>query len=183
MAGGADQERRRKAEAEAHAAELRKKDRVQLLVRRINAERCINQLVDTFVEKVFERICERVFLEGHKGPISKEQAERAAKAARDIEEEFRRALLQELTLQASEFADAVVADKRYLVERRRQLAHAAASARHDKPGGSREKRRRIREIWASGKYKSRDVCAEQECAALGMSLSAARKALKGIPNP
>ena len=63
-------------------------------------------------------------------------------------------------------------------EWRRQTARTAANARHDQPGGSRDKQRQMREIWASGKYQSRDICAEQECAALGMSFSAARKALR-----
>jgi len=62
-------------------------------------------------------------------------------------------------------------------------ARAAANARHSRPGGSRDKKMQIREIWMSGKYSSRDICAEQECAALGMSFSAARKALRGTPGP
>jgi hypothetical protein len=66
---------------------------------------------------------------------------------------------------------------------RRQTAKAAANARHNQPGGSRDKQRRIREIWATGKYSSRDICAEEECAALGMSFSAARKALTNAPVP
>ena len=61
---------------------------------------------------------------------------------------------------------------------RKQTAKAAANARHNQPGGSRDKQRQIREIWATGKYSSRDICAEEECAALGMSFSAARKALR-----
>jgi hypothetical protein len=60
---------------------------------------------------------------------------------------------------------------------------AAANARHNRPGGSRDKQRQIREIWATGKYSSRDFCAEEECAALGMSFSAARKALRNSPKP
>jgi len=68
-------------------------------------------------------------------------------------------------------------------EWRSQTARNAANARHNKPGGSRDKQRQIREIWASGKYSSRDLCAEQECAALDMSIKAARKALKNTPNP
>jgi hypothetical protein len=59
----------------------------------------------------------------------------------------------------------------------------AANALHDKPGGSREKIAAIRDLWTSGKYLSRDLCAEQECAYLNMSLSAARKALRNIPKP
>lgn len=59
----------------------------------------------------------------------------------------------------------------------------AANARHSKPGGSRDKRQQMRALWASGKYSSRDICAEQECAALDMSFSSARKALQGTPDP
>lgn len=59
-------------------------------------------------------------------------------------------------------------------------AKTAAAALHNQPGGSREKRIAIVEIWKSGKYTSRDLCAEQECAALGMSFSTARKALRGV---
>lgn len=68
-------------------------------------------------------------------------------------------------------------------EWRKKIARTAANARHDRPGGSREKQKQMREIWASGKYSSRDLCAEQECAALGMSFSAARKALINRPRP
>lgn len=57
----------------------------------------------------------------------------------------------------------------------------AANVRHDKPGGAREKQEAIRKLWRNGKYQSRDVCAEQECAAVGMSFSAARKALRNVP--
>ena len=64
-----------------------------------------------------------------------------------------------------------------------QKATAAADARHNQPGGSREKQRAIREAWANGKYDSRDICAEQECAGLNMSPSAARKALRNTPDP
>jgi hypothetical protein len=66
---------------------------------------------------------------------------------------------------------------------RTQIAKAAANARHTRPGGSRDKQRRIREIWATGRYSSRDICADEECAALGMSFSAARKALTNAPVP
>jgi hypothetical protein len=66
---------------------------------------------------------------------------------------------------------------------RKQAAMAAANARHNQPGGSRDKQRQIREIWATRKYSSRDLCAEQECAALGMSFSADRKALRNAPKP
>lgn len=62
-------------------------------------------------------------------------------------------------------------------------SRAAANKRHNKEGGSREKRVAIRQIWDSGKYTSRDICAEQECAALEMSFSTARKALRNTAEP
>lgn len=66
---------------------------------------------------------------------------------------------------------------------RKRTARKAADARHSQPGGSRDKQQQIREIWASGKYSSRDLCAEEECAALDMSYSAARRALQNTPDP
>jgi len=68
-------------------------------------------------------------------------------------------------------------------EWRRQTASSAAQARHNKPGGIRDKKNKLREIWASGKYSSRDRCAEEECAALGISYATARKALRNTPEP
>lgn len=68
-------------------------------------------------------------------------------------------------------------------EWRSRQAMAAADARHGKPGGSRDIRQQMRAIWSSGKYTSRDRCAEEECAALGISYSTARKALRNTPEP
>lgn len=66
---------------------------------------------------------------------------------------------------------------------RQEKARAAANAKHDMPGGSREKKEAIRQIWASGKYSSKDLCAEMECGPLGISFSTARKALRNQPIP
>lgn len=68
-------------------------------------------------------------------------------------------------------------------ESRQDSARRAANARHAKPDGSRAKQAAIRSAWASGRYTSRDRCAEEECGALNMSLSAARRALRNTPNP
>jgi hypothetical protein len=67
--------------------------------------------------------------------------------------------------------------------RRSDIGKTVADAKHSKPGGSRDKAENIRTIWGSGKYTSRDVCAEQECAAAGTSFSTARKALRNTPEP
>jgi hypothetical protein len=64
-----------------------------------------------------------------------------------------------------------------------QFGLAGANAKHGKPGGSREKRATIRDIWASGKYSTRAICAEQECDGLGMSFVTAQKALRNTPDP
>ncbi len=66
---------------------------------------------------------------------------------------------------------------------RKRQAKVAADARHSKPGGSRDVQEQIRALWATGKYASRDRCAEEECGALGISYSTARKALRGTPGP
>jgi hypothetical protein len=73
----------------------------------------------------------------------------------------------------------------YKVQKKKASTRArnAANALHDKPGGNRSKQDQIRNIWASGKYDSRDICAEEECASLNMSFSAARKALRNTPTP
>lgn len=62
-------------------------------------------------------------------------------------------------------------------------AKNAINTRHSRPGGSREKRAQIQSIWASGRYSTRDLCAEEEHGALGMAFSTARKALRGAPDP
>ena len=66
---------------------------------------------------------------------------------------------------------------------RRATAKKAAESRHDRPGGTRDKREQIRAIWASGKYATREICAEEEHEALDTSYSTARKALYSTPEP
>ena len=66
---------------------------------------------------------------------------------------------------------------------RKIVAKKGGEALHSKRDGSREKRRLIQEAWASGKYSSRDICADEECGALKMSFSTARKALRNTPEP
>lgn len=68
-------------------------------------------------------------------------------------------------------------------DKRGEVARRAANMRHDRPGGSHDKQEKIRAIWASGKFTSRDRCAEEECAGLDMSFSAARRALRNTPDP
>jgi hypothetical protein len=80
-----------------------------------------------------------------------------------------------------EESEKIVADllKSFISEQNRK----AANARHDMPDGSREKRRLIREAWASGRYASRDLCAQEEHFLLDMSFKTARAALRNTPPP
>ena len=64
-------------------------------------------------------------------------------------------------------------------ELRKNKARFAAHKKHEKTNLAKE---RIKEIWLSGKYTSRDICAEQEAARLEISFSTARKALRNTPN-
>ncbi len=63
---------------------------------------------------------------------------------------------------------------------RTQTAKAAAEARHRL---ITEKKRLLQKIWKTGKYSSRNICADEECAALGMSFHTARRALRNTPDP
>jgi len=62
-------------------------------------------------------------------------------------------------------------------------AKRAAEIRHSQPNGYRSKAAEMRRIWASGKYKTRDECADKEYAGLGISRDTARKALRNAPEP
>ena len=55
--------------------------------------------------------------------------------------------------------------------------------RHASPGGSHDMAAEVRKVWASGKYRSKEKCAEDEHARLGMSRKAARNALMNEPAP
>ena len=101
-------------------------------------------------------------------------------------EDFDTAIETDSLANAAEVAPIVTQEEAVEVgspEWRKQNAKAAADVLHDRPGGSRDKQRQIREIWATGKYSSRDLCAEQECAELNMSISVARRALRNTPDP
>ncbi len=71
---------------------------------------------------------------------------------------------------------------------RKDLATFAANAKYGKPGGLREKNAErekiIRAIWASGKYSTRNDCAEKEYINLGYgSFKKAREALTNTAKP
>jgi len=59
----------------------------------------------------------------------------------------------------------------------------AANERHNQDGGSRDKRRQVQNEWSTGKYKTRDECAEKVSESLNISFATARKALRNTPSP
>lgn len=86
-------------------------------------------------------------------------------------------------MEALQLAERHVLLKAHMQATASKRGKKAADQRHGQPGGSRDKREKILAIWLSGKYSSKDLCAEQECAGLEMSFSSARKALRGAPDP
>lgn len=88
---------------------------------------------------------------------------------------------------SEEFAETSCLLEEVAKEARSDKATNAVKARHSKPGSkhlkTEEAREVVRQAWASGNYDSRDLCAEQEAAALGVPFSTARKALINEPDP
>lgn len=71
---------------------------------------------------------------------------------------------------------------------RRAIPHSrrgqkGAAGKHGKPDGTWEKQEQLRAIWASGKYLTRDLCADEEYEALGVSRDTARDWLKKTLDP
>lgn len=62
---------------------------------------------------------------------------------------------------------------RDLIATASERGRRAAESLHNRPGGSRDKGRKLREAWASGKYRSRDECAEKAGGLLKMTFSTA----------
>jgi hypothetical protein len=58
-----------------------------------------------------------------------------------------------------------------------------AEGKHGKPDGTRAKKDQLQNSWATGKFKTRSLCAEQEYEALGVTYDTARSWLKGTPDP
>ncbi len=66
--------------------------------------------------------------------------------------------------------------------RRHQQKAALAKAEKQRPR-IRANRKHMLDVWLSGNYTTRDICAEQEAEALGITFSTARKYLTNSPNP
>lgn len=115
-----------------------------------------------------------------------ERAQRLASAAlQQFAEEQEKGVntIVDAALRMGEVADRNIRQKVHTKVQASRRGRSAADKRHGQPGGSRDKREKILAIWSSGKYSSKDLCAEQEWAALEMSFSSARKALRGAPDP
>jgi hypothetical protein len=59
----------------------------------------------------------------------------------------------------------------------------AAISLHSRPRKSDKIREAALEIWSSGKYRNKDICAEQEYEHLGKAFKTVRNYLRGAPNP
>jgi hypothetical protein len=86
------------------------------------------------------------------------------------------------SIRLADIAEIYLEKHEQAIKKSSSIGQLAANALHDKPGGTKARKAEIRAIWATGKYGNRDLCAEQECAHLEMSFSAARKALRNTPN-
>ena len=117
--------------------------------------------------------------------MQEEWADKDTEIPPEVAESLRRSLVQMYLLgeQSARLRDATLDDGE-IMDALIQAASSkgakrAADARHSKPGGSRELKARIREVWAGGKYSTKDICTEEEWSALGFnSFSTARKALR-----
>ncbi len=65
-------------------------------------------------------------------------------------------------------------------DKRSKTAHKGAEEKNVK---NKENKRKMLEIWATGKYTNRTICAEQECEGLGLIYATARNYLTNAPEP
>ncbi len=96
-------------------------------------------------------------------------------------ERIQKAAPAKQTARATRDGPALTMPKTTASARRSEIASKAALAKHARMGFADRKRKLI-EAWDSGRYTSKDRCAEEECGALGISYSVARKALTNKPN-
>lgn len=87
------------------------------------------------------------------------------------------------TVQAEIFDETHKLDEEINKQKVSQRNRRNRTAGHNKLGGYNSKKEIIIEIWASGKYRTRNECAEKEHNALGITYGTARKHLIGTPDP
>lgn len=71
-------------------------------------------------------------------------------------------------------------DKEQITKKLSEQGKKGANKKHERTNKAKQE---IIKIWGSGKYESRDECAEQESSYLNISFSAARRALRNTPEP
>ena len=77
----------------------------------------------------------------------------------------------------------LVIDMDYEKEKRFRFARHTASVQHGQPEETDCKLDKMRKLWLSGEYHSRDLCADISCKSLGISSAAAREVLGNMPEP
>lgn len=70
-----------------------------------------------------------------------------------------------------------------LWDKRTKTSNTNKNNVNSKHANNSSKKDKLLKIWASGKYSSRDICAEEEYNDLGISFQTARKWLRNSPNP
>lgn len=67
--------------------------------------------------------------------------------------------------------------------KKKVAATKAINARHDQPNGYRNKKKKMLDEWATGKYKTHIECAQNNYHKIGVSEGTALKYLTNIPKP
>jgi len=91
-----------------------------------------------------------------------------------------KALIEVLQKQKEELGEWKKQNKEQLTKKLSEQGKKGADKKHERTNKAKQE---LIGIWATGRYKSRDECAEQECSHLNISLSTARKALINTPEP
>lgn len=88
--------------------------------------------------------------------------------------------LHELVVATRRFCEGQLAGRD---AQRKIVAKKGGDALSSRPGGSRENSQKMKDLWASGRYKDRNDCAEKGEAILGIPFHTGRKYLRNTPNP
>mgnify|MGYP001063302682 CR=1 FL=1 len=109
-------------------------------------------------------------------------AERANDGLSKIEDvQHKEIITQEMFgLLQADTTKAVSEVNRVTAQKRSDIARNAANKKHEL-SGVKEDHESMRQAWASGKYKTKDECAEKEGSKLGMTFDAARRVLYNQP--
>lgn len=111
-------------------------------------------------------------------------AERANAGLREIEDEQQKEFItqQMFDVLQADTTKAVTEVNRVAAQKRSNIARNAANKKHEL-SGVKDDCESMCQGWASGKYGTKDECAEKEGKKLGMKFNTARKALYNEPPP